>query len=216
MTYILIALLAASIILLGSYIFAINIIYKKSNNSLYDMRNTFIYEVAPHYKTALFSINFLLYLSLASTLVGVILFASRYIDVLPVFLVIASLIYLVSLGFISQISLNKLKEHLYLSMGSIIGLFASSGLLTYLSYSLLRLYDYQNVTLIISLVVSGLILLGALIVILNPKIFNLKMETNEKGETVRPRTITLAYSEWTLLLLSITITVPLILISTVI
>jgi hypothetical protein len=213
-TYILIGLIALSLFTLVSYFFAINIIYKKYNKESLNIRNTFMFEVCPQFKTDNFFIDVLLFISLASTLGGVIVFASSYLTVMPIVIAILSLIFLFCNAMIPFINIKFLKEHLYLNLGSIVCYFAISGLLTYLSYGICKLYDYQNVTAIIALVISALLLLGAFFFIFNPRIFDLKMD-NKDGEVVRPKLIHLAFSEWLILFITPLILVPLILLSTI-
>ncbi len=213
-TYILIGLIALSLFTLVSYFFAINIIYKKYNKESLNIRNTFMFEVCPQFKTNNFFIDILLFISLASTLGGVIVFASSYLTVMPIIIAILSLIFLFCNAMIPFINIKFLKEHLYLNLGSIVCYFAISGLLTYLSYGICKLYDYQNVTAIIALVISALLLLGAFFFIFNPRIFDLKMD-NKDGEVVRPKLIHLAFSEWLLLFITPLTLAPLILLSTI-
>ena len=213
-TYILIGLIALSLFTLVSYFFAINIIYKKYNKESLNIRNTFMFEVCPQFKTDNFFIDILLFISLASTLGGVIVFASSYLTVMPIVIAILSLIFLFCNAMIPFINIKFLKEHLYLNLGSIVCYFAISGLLTYLSYGICKLYDYQNVTAIIALVISALLLLGAFFFIFNPRIFDLKMDSKD-GEVVRPKLIHLAFSEWLILFITPLTLVPLILLSSI-
>ena len=104
--------------------------------------------------------------------------------------------------------MEKLREHLYFDVSSIallLGLFIVE---SYYSYSLYRLYqnDYQLVAMIIALV----LLVFTLLMIFNPKLFDLKNELDEKtGTYKRKKVIWLALTEWLLYPLSILSLVPL-------
>ncbi len=213
-TYILIGLISLAVFTLVSYFFAINIIYKKYNKESLNIKNTFMFEVCPQFKTTNAFIDVLLFISLAATLGGVIVFTSKYLTVMPIVIAVLSLIFLFCVAMIPFINIKFLKEHLYLNLGSIVCYFAISGLLTYLSYGICKLYDYQNVTAIIAMVISAILLLGAFVFIFNPKIFDLKMDVQD-GETVRPKLIHLALSEWILTFVTPLILIPLILLSTI-
>ena len=213
-TFILIALFGASYFLLASYLVSIYLLYKKERkNEPLKLRNTFIYEMTPHFKTSNFFINALLYISTALVLVGFILFTTKYIETITVSIMVTCLLFLACFCFLTQVPLTKLKEHLYLSLGSMVGFFATSGLLTYMSYSMNKLMDWQNVNLIIAIVVSGIIFLASLVFIFFPGLFNLRNEVNEKGESVRPHFLPLAFLEWMILFIYPLILIPLILMS---
>lgn len=213
-TYILIALLFLSAFTLIAYFFSLNFINKKKKDKSIRIANTFIYEVTPQIKTERFFINILLFISLASTLGGTIVFASNYLDVMPIVIAVLSTILLFCLGTIPFINIKFLKEHLYLSLGAVVTFFAANGLNAFLSYNILKLFDYKDVTAIISLVISGILFLISFIFIMNPKLFYLKNDVNDEV-IARPKTIHLAYTEWAILFSSPLILVPLILISSV-
>lgn len=215
-TYLLIASLIASVFSLLIFYFSTNLIYKKYNKKNINVLNTFTFEVTPKLKSKEGSITYILFLFLAFVLFGVISFVSRFVDVLPIIFLVLVVIMLFCLAFLPLLSLNKLKEHLYLNLGAIISFTTASAFLTYLSYSMCKVYDYKNVSLIIALVVSGLLFLFSLIFIFNPQLFNFRNEINEKGESVRKKYIPLAFSEWMILLSSPLLLIPLILISSVI
>lgn len=213
-TYILIALLFLSAFTLIAYFFSLNFINKKKKDKSIRIANTFIYEVTPQIKTERFFINILLFISLASTLGGTIVFASNYLDVMPIVIAVLSTILLFCLGAIPFINIKFLKEHLYLSLGAVVTFFAANGLNVFLSYNILKLFDYKDVTAIISLVISGILFLISFIFIMNPKLFYLKNDVNDEV-IARAKTIHLAYTEWAILFSSPLILVPLILISSV-
>lgn len=211
-TYILLATFSLSILMMISFFISTLIINKKNNKNI-DIRNVFPFEarLTNQYK----SINVFLFISFISTLGGAILFASKYLDVLPIILVVAVLLLLFSTAAIFYIDLRHLKEHLYISLAIVALYFLAVGFLTYLSHSICKLFDYQNITGIISLVISALLLLLALFFIINPKIFDLKMNVDEKGNESRPKYFHLAFTEWVISLSIPLLQLPLILLASI-
>ena len=212
-SYILIGLLGAAIFTLVAFYFAASLIYKKKNSRDINLLNTFTFEVV---KSGVGSIVPLLFVSLGATIAGAIVFTSRYTDVLPIVLVVIMTIMGFCTAMLPLLSLNKLKEHLYLNLGAIISFATAAAFLTYLSYSMCKVYDYKNISLIIAMVVSGLLFLFSLVFVFNPHLFILNNDRNEEGEIVRKKYIPLAFSEWMIIFSSPIFLIPLILISSVI
>ena len=215
-SYILIGLLGASLFALVAFFFSLSLIYKKKNNKSINLLNTFTFEATPKLKRNEGTSPVLLFVSLGATIVGAIVFASRYMDVLPIVLVVIMTIMSFTTAMLPLLSLNKLKEHLYLNLGSVISFATSSAFLTYLSYSMCKAYDYKNASLIIAMVISGLLFLFSLFFVFNPQLFNLNNDKNEDGEAMRKKFIPLAFSEWMIIFSSPIFLIPLILISSVI
>jgi hypothetical protein len=214
-TYLLIGLLALSFFSTMSYYFAINLLNRKFDKKNINYKNTFPFEVVPQFKTDNFFINILLFISLASTLTGAIIFASKYLEVMPVIMAVITLLLVAVIAALPFINIKFLKEHLYLSLALVVLFFALSGFLMYISFSITKLFDYKNVTSIIAMVVSGVLLLISLFFIFNPKLFNLNNEVKEDGEMIRPKVFYLALAEWCIPLLSPLTLVPLILLASI-
>ena len=212
--YILIGLLSLSLLCLGAFYFAINLLNKKKEKKDIDIRNTFPYEKYPQLKTDNFFINILYFLSAIAPMVGSILFMTYHLGVISIFVSVFSIILLFFLVTIPFINIRKLKEHLYLDVGLVVMHFALSGFSLYLSYSICKLFDYQNVSAIIAIVISGILFLFSLCFVANPRLFDLKMQVKEE-ETIRPKVIPLALSEWLILLSTPLYLVPLILLATI-
>ncbi len=213
-TYVLIGLLSLSILCVGAFYFAINLLNRKRVNKGIDLRNSFPFEKIPLFKTDYFFINILYFLSILAPTSGVILFMTYHLGVVTIFTGVISVILLFFLAIIPFVTINKLKEHLYLDVGLIVTHFALCGFILYLSYSISKLYDYQNVTAIIAIVISGIFFIFSLCFVANPRLFDLKMKVEEE-EISRPKVIPLAISEWLLLLTPSFFLIPLILLSSV-
>ena len=212
-TYLLIGFLFLSSFCVISYFLTLNLLNKRTANKNIDIRNTFTFEVAPKLKSDGQYINTLLLLALLPVLVGFILFTVKYFDILRVVTSILMLLLLFCIGALPFVSISKLKEHLYLNLGSIVLFASSSAFLLYISYYLCKLYDYKNVSLIIAMVISGIIFLTSLVFVFNPRLFDL---SNKDEEGNRKPVIHLALSEWVILFTVPLYLIPLILMSTVI
>ncbi len=213
--YLIIGFLALSVFSLVSYFFALNTLYNKENKKLIRVMNVFPFEVVPPLKGERNSINILLFISLGSTFVSFVLFTVRFFGAIPLVAAIFSLLLLFCLGAICFINLSYLKEHLYLSIGVLVSDLTIAALLTILSYRILKVYDYKSISAIISLVISGLLVIKSLVFVFNPKIFNLNYAHDKDDNLVRPRIIPLASLEWLSLLFSPLYLIPIILLSTI-
>ena len=215
-SYLLIALMVAAIISISSYFFAINSLYKKEYKKNISFRNTFILEAAPHNKSKESFVNILLYIPLLCLIASAALFMSKYYlfsEVTLIGLLSTTVIFSFCVAMLPHIDLKYLKEHLYLNLGSIILYALASSFVLYLSYYFCKLYDFVNITLIISFAISILLFLVSLIFIFNRRLFDLSNETDENGEPIRAKFIPLAASEWIITISSILLIIPLILMS---
>ena len=211
--YILIASASASIIFMGAYFVAVNFINRKVEKRSVDIRNTFIYEVNPPFRSKFGSLNVLLFASLVCTLVGVILFASKYLETMPIVLAVISTVLMFCLGSLPFVNIKYLKEHLYLDLGAIILYALACAFELYLSASIAKIYDFSRVGLIIAIVVSAILFLVSLFFIFNPSLFNLRNQANENGEYERAKFIPLVFSEWVILFSSSLLLIPLLIIT---
>ena len=201
-TYALIAILALLVVTLGSYFFSINIIYKKINKKNIRVLNTFPFEVVPQKRTSNFFINSLYLIYLLGLVAASIVFAVKYLSVITVIVAIATFFIALFMSVLPFTSFVSLKKHLYLDVGMVILFFLINGLVTYLSFSISKLYDFQNVVGIVCIVLGGLTLIPSLYFIFNPRLFSLNNEV-EEDEISRPKYFPLAFSEWMIPLLSI-------------
>ena len=214
-TYILLSIFALAIICSFGFVIGVNALYKSKNKRGINFKNEFPFETVPYFKGEYAYLNISLLISLLASISGFILFMLKDIGVISVILSIISVIYSFTIICLPFIPLNRLKEHLYLSLGSIISDFTISLFLTYLSYVLSRRTEYLKVAPIIAIAISGLLVIKSLFFILSPKLFNLKYERNEKDELVRPKVVKLAMYEWILIASTPIYLVVLILLSTV-
>ncbi len=214
--YLLIALFAVAIFSIVSYFFSINLLYKRRSNKSINYKNEFPFESVPYFKTTGSNLNLLLFLSLTATLAGFALFTVNYFGVIPLLMTIVFTLMGFFIGALPFVSLAKIKEHLYMVVGAIVSDFLISALITYLSYSVSKMYDYQKISPIIAIVISAILLIKSIFFILNPKLFNLRYVKNEKDELVRPKFVPLAFYEWSVLVSSPIYLLVLMLLSTAI
>lgn len=194
--YILISIFALAIICSFGFMISVNALYKSKNRRGINFKNEFPFETVPSFKGEYAYLNIFLLLSLLATVSGFILYMVNNINVIPIVLVIVIVIYSFCVISIPFIPLNRLKEHLYLSLGIIITDFVVSAFLTYLSYTVAKRFEFLKVAPIVAIVISGLLVIKSLIFIFNPKLFDLKYERNDQGELIRPKVVKLAFYQW--------------------
>ena len=190
-----------------SFFFFISYIQKKKYKKKIRFLNTFMYEVSPRFNERESFVNCVLILGVIFNFFPFIYYMINNIQVYAVSLMIIASILLITLSFLPFIPLDRLKEHLYLDVGAFVLLFALTGLESYYGFVLYRFYlmPYQLVSAIIALVLAFIIL----IMIINPKLFDLKNDLDENGNPKRKRVIWLAFNEWLFYPLSILTLVPL-------
>ena len=201
-TYILISIFAFAIICSFGFVISVNALYKSKNRRGINFKNEFPFETVPSFKGEYAYLNIFLLLSLLATISGFILYMVNNINVIPIVLVIVIVIYSFCVISIPFIPLNRLKEHLYLSLGIIITDFIVSAFLTYLSYTVAKRFEFLKVAPIVAIVISALLVIKSLIFIFNPKLFDLKYERNDQGELIRPKVVKLAFYQWTAIICS--------------
>ena len=201
-TYILISIFALAIICSFGFVISVNALYKSKNRRGINFKNEFPFETVPSFKGEYAYLNIFLLLSLLATISGFILYMVNNINVIPIVLVIVIVIYSFCVVSIPFIPLNRLKEHLYLSLGIIITDFIVSAFLTYLSYTVAKRFEFLKVAPIVAIVISGLLVIKSLIFIFNPKLFDLKYERNDQGELIRPKVVKLAFYQWSAIICS--------------
>ena len=213
-TYLLIGILALMVVTLSSYFFSINIIYKRINKKNIRVLNIFPFEVVPQKRTDNFFINSLYLIYLIGLVSASIIFATKYFSVLTVIIAIATFFISLFIAVLPFVDFVSLKKHLYLDLGMVILFFLINGLITYLSFSISKLYDFQNVVGIVCMVIGALSLFPSLYFIFNLRLFSLNNEVND-DEISRPKYFPLAFSEWIIPLLLIIGTINLTLLSSI-
>lgn len=201
-TYILISIFALAIICSFGFVISVNALYKSKNRRGINFKNEFPFETVPSFKGEYAYLNIFLLLSLLATVSGFILYMVNNINIIPIVLVIVIVVYSFCVISIPYIPLNRLKEHLYLSLGIIITDFIVSAFLAYLSYTVAKRFEFLKVAPIVAIVISGLLVIKSLIFIFNPKLFNLKYERNDQGELIRPKVVQLAFYQWAAIICS--------------
>ena len=214
-TYTLVGLLSLTIICLASYLFSINLLYKKKNKRAINIKNYFGYEIVPQKGENTFFINVLLLIAMLSFLTATILNVVTHFGAFNLVISIASLLLVFILVALPFIDLKYLKEHLYLDIGMVVLFFLINGLLTYSSYQMCKVYDYKNINGIIALVISATMLIVSLVFFINPKLFNLSGDKHEDGTVTRPKVIHLALVEWLVTFFIPILFIPIILLSTI-
>ncbi len=189
-----IAALSVSTIFIVVFFLAISFIYKNAEKKRLKIRNTFIFEAVPSFKNKDAIVNGVLLFSLAVILFTFIFYVSQNIHVFSVSLLIITVIAVFCLATIPFIGLDKLREHLYLSLGALVAILAIFGVEAYFGFRSYSLYlrDYD----LVGAIISSVFALLCLIVIFNPKLLDLKNTQNEAGEYVRKNFILLAFTEW--------------------
>ena len=199
-----------SIVFEGTYFFFLQYLQKANNKKPARIANTFLYEITPKFSKKTSFINYLLLFGVAVSLFPFIYYLAYNVQTYAVTIMIIAVLLIFTLACIPFIGLNKLREHLFLDVCSLILLVGLAGIEGYYSFQLYRLYrdPYQ----LAALIVSAVLFLFVLIMIINPKLFDLKNDMDEKGNPTRKKVIYLALSEWLLYPLSILTLIPLILI----
>ena len=211
--YVLIGLFGLSVVSLISYMFSLIYFYKRLGRGVVNLRNTFPYELVPQFKTEFFYLNIPLFISLGSSLASLVFFMVDQSQTIPLICGIIGMLFMIASSIIPFINIKLLKEHLYSSLAMLVLYFALTGFLAYYSFFASRIYDFRDPSTIISMVISILLFVFALYFIFNPRLFDLKLDRNEEDQVSRPKVMHLAFMEWSLILSSPLIIVPLILLA---
>lgn len=193
-----------------TYFFFIQYIQKSRMKKTARIANTFLYEITPRFNEKTSFINYVLIFAIAVTLFPFIYLLVDRVNSYSVSLLVVAVLLTFTLCCIPFIGLEKLREHLFLDVGAIGFLTVIAGLEAFYSLQLYRvtLIKYQLAAAIISLAIFAFMI----VMIINPKLFDLKNDMDDEGNPKRKRTIFLALSEWLLYpLFSLTL-IPLLLI----
>ena len=194
-----------------SYLFFIQFLYKAKNKKVARIANTFLYEITPKFYEKTSFINYILIFGVLVLLFPFIYLLIERVNTYSVTLFIIETILIFCLICIPFIGLDKLREHLFLDLGAIVASLALTGMESFYTFQLYRLYrdNYQLAAMIVSLVLFVFVLA----LIINPKLFDLKNDMDEQGNPSRKKIIYLALSEWLLYPIAILSLIPLLLVS---
>ena len=173
----------------GAYSF-----YKESEKRTFKITNTFPFEVAPKFTDRFGYVNIFALFGVVVNFFPFVYYISQFLEAYSVSIMIVSSIYFFCLACLPFISLNKLREHLYLALGALVMLIAISGL--ELMYALRQYNLFKESNDLIAAIIAGSIGATTLIGVFNPKLFDLKNTINEQGLSVRKGFISLAFYEW--------------------
>lgn len=202
--------LAISLLFEASFYVAIQIIYKSIEKKNFKLSNTFMFEVTPGFKDKNSFVNYMLLASVVISIAPYIYLLTQNASTFTISIAIISIVLAFCLVLLPFISFIRLKEHFYLSLGALVSLFALFGMETYYGFHLYKYY-LNDMYLIAGIVAVSLALI-VLIGIINPKLFDLKNEVDESGQTKRKKFIFLAFTEWMMYPLASLALVPILLI----
>ena len=203
--------LIVSILFEGTYFLSLGLIYQSLEKKNLRIFNTFIFEATPSFKEKNSFLNYFFIFALLVTVFPFVFYAANNIQSYTIIIMVLSVLAGFCLAAIAFVSLDKLREHLYLDLGALTSLFALVSVEAFYSISLYKMYanGYFLAAMIVAIFLALIILLG----VFNPKIFDLKNKQNEDGSYSRKKFIFLAFTEWMLYPISILTLVPLFLIT---
>ena len=192
-----------------SYFFFVQYIQKVKNKKLARIANTFLYEVTPRFNEKTSFINYVLLFGIIVSLFPFIYYIVYTRNTYSVTVMIIAIVLMFTLAAIPFIGLDKLREHLFLDVIALVLLIALFGMEAFYGFQMYRLYldTYALAASIVALVLFTF----SLVMIINPKLFDLKNDMDESGNPSRKKIIFLALSEWIFYPLSILSLVPLLL-----
>ena len=208
--FILLAILI-SFIFEGTYFFFLQYLQKVKNKKTARIANTFLFEITPRFSEKTSFVNYVLLFGVAVSLFPFIYYLTYNIQTYSVTIMIIAVLLIFSLACIPFIGLDKLREHLMLDVFALVLLIGLSGMEAFYSFQLYRLYldEYQLASAIVALFLLVLVL----VLIINPRLFDLNNEMDENGNPRRKKVIYLALTEWLLYPISILTLIPLLLLS---
>lgn len=176
--------------------------YKNRNKANYNIRNCFPFEINYNCKfNSNFYGNSALILSIFAGIMFFVFYDTSYSNSMIVATMIAGIISLIMMGFLVFLPMKLYKMHFLFVTLLFASSFLTSGLTTVYSFKLWQEIRYTQP--LISFILGAIISLFTVMLIMNPKINKpIKIETKilEDGSeiNVRPKYITLAFSEWIL------------------
>ena len=200
-----------SFLLEFSYFFFIQYIQKVSNKKVARIANTFLYEITPKFYEKTSFINYVLLFGIIVSLFPFIYYIVYTLNAYSVSMTIIAIILMFALATIPFLGLDKLREHLFLDIVALVLLIALFGLEAFYGFQTYRLYI--NYYALAAMIVALLLFAFVLLMTINPKLFDLKNDIDEQGNSHRKKIIYLALTEWMLYPLSILSLVPLLLLT---
>lgn len=194
-----IALAAASIFFLGVFLaFSLSMYFKREKEH-YDFRNHFCFEILPDKHDPNFMISIIApTVFLLSVVANFIYFAISDFGVMNVVIAFISLLLAFSIGVLFILPLSKLKERSIFSIMLIVLVAAINALLFYEETFYIK--AYQDNLIYLPIIINGLLLIVAVIVIFFPRLFDLGVDKDESGVSIRKKMYPLAFLEWILIL----------------
>lgn len=198
-----------SFLLEFSYFFFVQYIQKVKNKKLARIANTFLYEITPRFNEKTSFINYVLLFGIIVSLFPFIYYIVYTRNTYSVTVMIIAIVLMFTLAAIPFIGLDKLREHLFLDVIALVLIVGLFGMEAFYGFQMYRLYldNYALAASIVALVLFTF----SLVMIINPKLFDLKNDMDENGNPSRKKIIYLALSEWLFYPLSILSLVPLLL-----
>ena len=194
-----IALAAASVFFLGVFLAFSLPMYFKREKEHYDFKNHFCFEILPDKHDPNFMISIIApTVFLLSVVANFIYFAIGDFGVMNVVIAFVSLLIAFSIGVLFFLPLSKLKERSIFSIILIVLVAVINALLIYEETFYIK--AYQDNLIYLPIVFNGLILLLAIIVIFSPRLFDLGVDKDENGVSIRKKIYPLAFYEWLLIL----------------
>ncbi len=192
-----------------SYFFFLRYIQRVKFKKNLKITNTFLFEVTPKFNEKTSFINYALLFGVIVCLFPFIYYLRYSLQVYSVTIMIIAILLMVALAVIPFLSIDKLREHLFFDVMALVLVTGLCAMEAYYAFNLYRLYtdDYQLAAMIVALVLFVL----SFIMIVNPKLFDLKNNIDEEGNPSRKKIIWLAFTEWIIYPLSILSLVPLLL-----
>ena len=205
--------LILSILFEVTFFLSLGLIYQSIEKKALRITNIFIFEVTPGFKEKKSFINYIFLFALLVNLFPFIFYLSKTVNAYTVSMAVFSTLAIFCLASIPFISINKLREHLYLDLGVLVSLLALFGFEAFYSFNIYKYSEYTYNYALASMIISIVLALFILVAILNPKLFDFKNEQNEDGTYSRKKFITLAFVEWMIYPLGILSLLPLFLLT---
>lgn len=205
--------LILSILFEITFFLSLGLIYQSIEKKALRITNTFIFEVTPGFKEKKSFISYIFLFALLVNLFPFIFYLSKAVNAYTVSMAVLSTLAIFCLSCIPFISINKLREHLYLDLGALVSLLALFGFEAFYSFNIYKYSEYTYNYALASMIISIVLALFILVAILNPKLFDFKNEQNEDGTYSRKKFIALAFVEWMMYPLGILSLLPLFLLT---
>lgn len=205
--------LIVTILFQGTFFLSLALIYQSIEKKALNIRNTFIFESAPGFKEKNSFINYLFLFALVVNLFPFIFYLSKTTNSYTISIAIFATLAMFCLASLPFISINKLREHLYLDLGALVSLLALFGFEAFYSFNVYKYSEYTYNYALAAMIISIFFALILLVSILNPKLFDFKNVQNEDGTYSRKKFIFLAFVEWILYPLGILSLLPIFLLT---